>query len=104
MKKLLIAILVATPIISTAIVNKYSIQTQTNSVCINGSCFPLNSIVLKISTDSVKCQFFTVLGYGNSYGYTPITLMDSAKHFYNNGVQLTSVSSVDSLFIAKFVK
>lgn len=84
--------------------NRTDIVVGTNCVAIAGNTFPLNQIVLKIYSDSINVQFFTVSGYNDPYDYTPITAKDSFNHYTHNGTQFTSVSQIDSFYIAKFVK
>ena len=88
---------------------RFNFVVGTNSVAIGNATsgynrFPLNTLVLKVFPDSINVQVFSTVGFGNAYGYAPVTQMDSFKHYQNNGTAFTSVSQVDSLFQAKFVK
>lgn len=88
----------------SAFAKKYNIVSGTNCISVDGKRFPLNQLVLRIAPDSIKVQFFTVAGYGDTYDYAPVTPLDSFSNYQNAGTNFTSVSQIDSFYQAKFVK
>lgn len=103
MKKILIAALLCIAITSGATAQTTNIKSGTNSISIAGMRFPLNSIVLQVSPDSIHVAFWNMQVYLTGYG-DPIARMDSFNHYLNNGTAFTSVSQIDSFYQAKFVK